>query len=128
MSSDDGNGVVVQRWGGHREVGPGFFQNEFFSSSTPELKIAGQGGGGGGGQGGGQDGGGGGGEARRRKKSAIQGRALLELGKKKTWTMIQYQMILYFILVIYVQLTICACIEREESGGIAPTKPVAGLY
>ena len=61
-----------------------FFQNEFFSSSTPELKIAGQGGGAGGGQGGGQDGGGGGGEGRRRKKSAIQGRALLELGKKKT--------------------------------------------
>ena len=61
-----------------------FFQNEFFSSSTLELKIAGQGGGGGGGQGGGQDGGGGGGEGRRRKMSAIQGRALLELGKKKT--------------------------------------------
>ena len=62
-----------------------FFQNEFFSSSsTLELKIAGQGGGAGGDQGGGQDDGGGGGEGRRRKKSAIQGRALLELGKKKT--------------------------------------------
>ena len=61
-----------------------FFQNEFFKSSTPELKIVGQGGEGGGDQGGGQDDGGGGGEGRRRKKSAIQGRALLELGKKKT--------------------------------------------
>ena len=60
-----------------------FFQNEFFFRSTLELKIAGQGGGAGGGQGGGQDGGGGE-EGRRRKKSAIQGRALLELGKKKT--------------------------------------------
>jgi len=63
-----------------------FFQNEFFSRSTLELKIAGQGGGAGGGQGGGQDGGGGGGgeEGRRRTMSAIQGRAQLELGKKKT--------------------------------------------
>ena len=59
-----------------------FFQNEFFSSSSPELKIAGQGGGAGGGQGGGQDGGGGGGEGRRRKKSAIQGRVLLGLREK----------------------------------------------
>ena len=127
MSSDDGNGVVVQRWRGHIEVGRGFFQNEFFSSSTPQLKIAGQGGGEEGGQGGGQDGGGGGGEARRRKKSAIQGRALLELRK----TNMSHDSIpndSFFILVIYVQLTICACIEREESGGIAPTKPVAGLY
>ena len=105
-----------------------FFQNEFFFRSTLELKIAGQGGGAGGGQGGGQDDGGGGGEGRRRKKSAIQGRAPLELGKKKTSTLNRHQMFLYFILVIYVQLTICACIEREESRGIAPTKPVAGLY